>query len=344
MKSYLHMATRGFLGWTAAALLVGSFWAGAQTGTPEELSKLLASGHNEAALAEIKTLEASGSRSAALDRARGDALYNLDRLPEAEAAYGTALTADPQDTAAAQMRGLTLFRLGRAADAIPLLEANHGSGIQSKADPTYVLALCYMDTRRYDDARRAFAAQYGFPPDSAAGYLIAARMLLRREYLPIAQQFAEKSIALDNKLPLAHQLLGELALAQGHVDEAIRDFEEERRANPLEGAVYERLGDAYVRSAKYPEAERVLQQAVLLEPHATGPYILLGKALLKEDQPSGALTFLQKAETMDPANYMTHNLMAQAYRAMGRNEEAGRELSLTQKIQAADEPKPAAPK
>ncbi len=67
----------------------------------------------------------------------------------------------PRDTESAQMRGLTLFRLGRPADAIPLLESSR-EGPLSKADPNYVLALCYMDTRRYDDARHAFATQYGF--------------------------------------------------------------------------------------------------------------------------------------------------------------------------------------
>src|SRR6202023_3495699 len=104
-----------------------------------------------------------------------------------------ALKEDPHDAEAAQMRGLVLYRLGRPADAIPLLESSR-NGPLTKADPNYVLALCYMDTRRYDDARHAFAAQYGFAPDSAPAYLVSARMLLRREYLPVAQQFAENSL------------------------------------------------------------------------------------------------------------------------------------------------------
>ncbi len=326
-----------------AAVAVGQLPAGADP--VAAIAKLVATGREDAALAEVKALRASGAKPAGLDRVEGDALYDLNdpkRLPEAEAAYARALAADPRDAAAAQMLGLTLFKLGRPAEAIPLLEANHGFGAQSKGDPTYVLALCYMDTRRYDDARRAFAAQYGFASESAAGYLVAARMLLRREYLPVSQQFAEKAVSLDPKLPLAHELLGEIALAGGHLEEATRQLEAERAANPLEGSVYERLGDTYSRAARYEEAARVLQQAVLLEPHATGPYILLGKVLLKQGQPVGAMTFLQRAETMDPANYMTHSLLGQAYRAMGRSAEASRELALTEKIQAADEPKLAA--
>lgn len=304
----------------------------------EAITKLIASGQDAKALDGVRTLRATQPKLPGLDRVEGDALYDLNRLQEAEAAFGRAVAADPHDQEAAQMRGLSLFRLGRAAEAIPLLEVNHAFGPQSKADPTYVLALCYMDTRRYDDARHAFAAQFGFAPESAAAYLVAARMLLRREYLPVSQQFAEQALRLEPRLPLAHELLGEIALAQNKLDEATRELEAERAVNPLQGAVYEHLGDAYTRATRYADAQRVLQQAVLLEPNATGPYILLGKVLLRQGQPTGAMTFLQKAEAMDPANYITHNLLAQTYRAMGRMADASRELELTQKIQAKAAP------
>ncbi len=324
----------------AQAVAPGAAGAEAEAASPLAAPrKLLLAGKPEAALGQMEALRATQPQTPGLDRTMGSAYYDLNRLTEAETAFGRAMAADPHDGEAAQMRGLTLFKLGRPGEAIPFLVQNHAFGAGSKADPSYVLALCYLDTLRYDDARHAFAAQYGFAPDSAAAYLLAARMLLRREYLPIAQGFAEKAVALDPRLPLTHELLGEIALAQNRVEAAVGELEAERAADPLQGAVYERLGDAYARSARYPEAERVLQQAVLLEPHTTGPYILLGKVLLKEGQPVGAAAFLQKAETMDPANYMTHNLLAQAYRALGRPAEASRELQLTEKVQAADMPK-----
>lgn len=307
------------------------------------LRRLTNSGHAAEALTQLDALAKQQPVPGGVDRSRGVALYSLDRLPEAEAAFAQALVRNPEDAEAAQMRGLTLFRLGRPAAAIPLLEHAHTGGVQDKADPSYVLALCYLDTRRYDDARRAFAAQFNLPPESAPAYLVAARMLLRREYVPVAEGFATRALELDPQLPLAHELLGEIALAGNHLDEAIAEFEKERARNPVEGSSYERLGDAYSRAARYPEAARVLQQAVLLEPNSTGPYILLGKVMLKQGDAVGARTFLEKAERMDPANFMTHNLLAQAYRGLGRTADASRELELTEKIQAADEPKPIVP-
>jgi predicted Zn-dependent protease len=296
------------------------------------------------ALKQIVDLRAKSGDIPGLSRLEGLADYAQGSLRGADTAFAAALKLDPNDQESAQMRGLTLFRLGRPADAIPLLEASgeavaKGKAEAGKTDPNYLLALCYMDTRRYDDARHAFAAQYGFSPDSAEAYLVSARMLFRREYLPVAQNFAEKSIELEPNLPLAHELLGEIALAGNHLDDAISQLEKERAHNPLEGSVYDRLGDAYNRAGRYDEAQRSLQQALLLEPNSTGPYILLGKTLLKKNDPLGASTYLEHAEQMDPANYMTHSLLGQAYRAMGRREDAMRETDTAQKLQTASEPK-----
>ena len=296
-------------------------------------------GHSADALKDLDPLSAQQPAPAGVNRLRGLALYSQDRFVEADAAFASALKQDPHDEESAQLRGLTLFRLGKPGDAIPLLEAAHQWTAQTKVDPSYVLALCYLDTRRYDDARRAFAGQYGFAPDSASAYLLAARMLLRREYVPVAQEFARKALELNSELPLAHELLGEIALAGEHLDEAIAEFEKERAMNPLNGSVYDRLGDAYTRAGNYQMAQQSLQRAVLLQPNSTGPYILLGKVLLKRQDPASAVMYLERAVKMDPTNYMTHSLLGQAYRAVGRPQDASRETQTAQKIQAANQPK-----
>ena len=296
-------------------------------------------GQSAEALKALAQLKSQHPVPPGVDRLRGIALYAQNHFAEADAAFAEALKLDPHDEESTQMRGLTLFRLGRPAEAIPLLEAAHNWTSQTRADPNYVLALCYIDTQSYDNARKAFATQYGFPPDSAPAYLLAARMLLRREYLPIAQQFAAHALELDPQLPLAHALLGEIALAGQHIDVAIAEFEKERLRNPLDGNIYDRLGDAYTRSGDYIKAQQSLQQALLLEPNSTGPYIQLGKVLLKRQDPVNAMRYLERAERMDPGNYITHSLLGQAYRMVGRTEDAAREAQVSQKIQDANQPK-----
>jgi tetratricopeptide (TPR) repeat protein len=265
-------------------------------------------------------------------------------MPEAVDAFAKAVADNPKDFESMQMQGVSLFREGKPALAIPLLEQAHASVANTRVDPDYVLALCYMDTHRYDDARKVFAAQYGFPPDSAPAYLLAARMFLRRDYLPIAEGSARKAIALNPNLPLAHLLMGEVALAAARYDEAIAEFEKEIVMNPAEGLSYERLGDAYLRTGDFENASVALNKAVLLEPATSGPYILLGKTLLKQKNALMARVYLERAVKMDPSNYMTHSLLGQTYRALGRSEDAARESQKAEQLQTADTPKLEAPK
>lgn len=322
------------------------------TASLSDMQRMIDRGHADAVLVQLDPLvspTAGGSVPPGVQRLRGLAFYSQNKLAEAQEAFVAALVQDPADAISTQMSGITLYRLGRPSAAIPLLEAaakltktpsQAGSGQQSSpVDPQYVLALCYVDTRRYDDARRAFAAQYGFPPDSAPAYLLAARMLLRRDYIPVAQEFARKALELSPQLPLAHRLLGETELAGNHLDEAIAELQKERMMNPLDPATYDRLGDAYIRRGDFDNARQALQEAILLDPNSTGPFILLGKVLLKRQDAAGASTYLEHARAMDPQNYMTHSLLGQAYRQMGRQDEAKSETDTAEKLQAATAPK-----
>jgi tetratricopeptide (TPR) repeat protein len=302
-------------------------------------SQLLARGRLDDALKELDTLAAQSPEPAGVERLRGFALYQQGKLQDADAALAKALAQNPADREAMQLRGTVLYRLGRPADALPLLEQGRVSIGAVNIDPNYVLGLCYIDLRRYDDARHAFAAEYGFEPDSAPAYLLAGRMMLRHENPAAAEQATDKALALDPRLPLAHQLLGEIALARGNVQGAIQELEKERALDPLFAGVYDRLGDAYTRAGEYDKAQDVLNRAVLLDPNATGPYIQLGKALLKQDNPVMATMYLERALAMDPGNYITHTLLAQAYRATGRKDDATREFQLSEKLQSGNVPK-----
>jgi predicted Zn-dependent protease len=309
--------------------------------TYDEASALAHKGKLDQAMAELDVLARQEPVPAGVEYLRGVILYQKEQLTEAGTAFARAVQENPEDPEAIEMLGITLYRLGRPADAIPLLERSHTAQVtHANVEPQYVLGLCYTDAKRYDDARRAFAAQFGFAPDSAEAYLAAARLFLRREFADQAQVFAQKALELNPALPLAHQLLGEVALAKADLPEAVKQLEAEEKLNPLDGEMYDRLGDAYVRSGDYAKAREALDKAVLLEPNSTGPYILLGEALVKLGQPVEAVHYLNHAATMDPGNYVTHSVLGQAYRALGEMEAANREYKLAVEIQHRNDPKP----
>ena len=298
-------------------------------------------GRLDQALAMLNQLAAQSPEPAGVERLRGIIFYQREQFGQAIQAFTKAAAQDPNDRESIEMHGVSLFRTGHPAEAIPLLEKARASVERANIDPEYVLALCYADVARYDDARRAFAAQYGFAPDSAEAYLLAGRLFLRREMRDQAAAQANKALELNPSLPLAHELLGEVALAKSDLPGAIRELEAERKVNPLDGETYSRLGDAYLRNGQYPEAQQALNRAVLLQPNSTGPYILLGQTFLNMKQPIQALHYLDRAEKMDPSNYITHNLLGQAYKAIGQLAEANRQFKMVVELQHQSDPKPA---
>ncbi len=246
--------------------------------------RLLQQGKNEEAIAELKRMQASSPDLKGLSRELGIAYYKSGDYLKAIDDLSKATQQDPDDKESLQLLGLSNYLAGRPAAAIPLLEKVQGWYARANVDASYILGVCYIQTKDYPQARKAFARMFDVPPDSAAAYLFAARVLLRQEFDPIAEEYAQKALSIDPKLPLAHFFLGELHLYKSKVPEAIADFQAELALNPAHAATYYKLADAYSRIQKFDDAERLLQRSIWLDSTSTGPYILLGKVLEKKGE------------------------------------------------------------
>lgn len=330
-------------GFTAAAQSASQ--SATETPAPQvtiETARTLAGhGRLDQAMAQLDQLATQKPEPAGVERLRGIIFYQREQFPEAIDAFTKAAAQDPSDRESIEMHGVTLFRMGQTPQAIPFLERAQTKVQSANIDPDYVLALCYADVQRYDDSRRAFARQFGFPPDSAAAHLLAGRMFLRRELRDQAAVEGQRALQLEPGIPLAHELLGEVALARGDVPGAVKELEAERTLNPMNPELYSRLGDAYLRIGQYDNAQQTLNRAVLLMPYATEPFILLGETFIKLQNPIQALHYLVHAERMDPSNYITHNLLGQAYKAVGDLSAANREFKMVVELQHPNDSNPA---
>jgi tetratricopeptide (TPR) repeat protein len=294
---------------------------------------LMQKGKIDEAIAQLQNLEAQAPATKGLALELGTAYYKKSDFPKAIEYLKKATAADPANSEAIQLLGLSYYLGGHPGDAIPLLEKVQGWFSRANVDASYILGICYIQTKDYPQARKSFAKMFDVPADSAASYLFTARMLLRQEYDPIAEEYAQKAVTLDPKLPLVHYLLGELYLFKSRIPEAVEEFQKELAINPGHAATYYKLADAYSRIQRFEDAERLLQRSIWLDATSTGPYVLMGKVLEKKGEFDLAVRALQRAVTMDPNNPTTHHLLGQAYRDMGRKEEAESELKLAEELQ-----------
>lgn len=266
----------------------------------------------------------------------GVAYYRTGKLTDALQEFTQAEKEDPNDMESIQLHGLTLYRLGRPADAIPYLQRVRQWMPNADADANHVLGLCYLNSQQYDEARKTFAMQYGVQPDSGAAFLFLGNMLMQANLPEQAKNAAMQGLKMTPQLPLAHFMIGEVDLFKSDVNGALQEFEQERALNPAYPATYDRLGDVYIHLGKYQEAQEALTKALSLDTSRTGPFILMGKVLLLRGDAQTSSMYLRHAEKMDPNNFITHALLSQAYRKMGDEEDAKREVEMVSKIHAAD--------
>lgn len=313
------------------------------TAAPSEFvqaRQMLLQGKFDDALALLHQLESQQPPPKGLAHELGAAYYKKGDFMSAISAFKTALAENSSDREAEQLLGLSYYLAGKPAQAIPELEKVQTWYASANVDAAYILGICYIQTKDYPSARKAFAKMFDVPGDSAASYLFTARMLLRQDFGPVAEEYAKKAIELDPKLPLAHLLLGELYLYQSQIDPAISELRKELDVNPGYAAAYYKLADAYSRVQKFDDAERLLQRSVWLDPTATGPYILLGKVLEKKGETELAVRALQRALAMDPNNPIPHHLLGEAYRSLGKSEDAARELKIAGQLEQGQNAKP----
>ena len=285
------------------------------------------------ALAALHDIEAKQPAAKGLAHEFGVAYYKKADYPNAITYLKKAHEENSADGEAVQLLGLSYYLSGRPREAVPFLEQVQTWFPTANVDASYILGICYIQTKEYPHARKAFGRMFDVPPDSAAAYLFTAQMLLRQEFDPVAEEYAQKAAALDPKLPMAHYLLGVLYTYKSRIPEAIAEFQKELAINPGHAPTYYKLADAYSRVQKYEDAERMLQRSIWLDSSSTGPYILMGKVLEKKGEYDLAIRALQRAANMDPNNPTTHHLLGQTYRDMGRKDEAESELKLAEELQ-----------
>jgi tetratricopeptide (TPR) repeat protein len=306
----------------------------------EQVHRLTEQGKFEEALASLNEISKSDPAEKNLSHEFGVIYYRKGDYHNAVTSLQRALAENPNDTEATQLAGLSLYLSDKPREAIPYLEKVQSWYPSANVDASYILGVAYIQTKNYANARAAFAKMFQVPPDSAAAYLLTARLMLRLDSGPIAEEYGKKAVELDPKLPLAHQLLGEVYLYQSKIPEASAQFQQELAINPGNPIAYYKLADAYSRAQKLDEAEKLLQRSIWLDANSTGPYILLGKVLRQKGETELAVRTLQRALAMDPNNPVPHHLLGQAFRDLGRSEDAERELKMAAQLEERKSAKP----
>jgi tetratricopeptide (TPR) repeat protein len=144
-----------------------------------------------------------------------------------------------------------------------------------------------------------------------------------RESFPKARSAADKAMALDEKLAMAHVSVGWIALVYDwQWQKAKESFERARELNPNDPEVYHGLGTYLAVAGRFDEAMEMMQTAVKLDPLSQAYNNSVAAMYMLSGQVEQAIEQRKKTLELDPGYVNVISVLAEDYIRMSMYPEA----------------------
>jgi tetratricopeptide (TPR) repeat protein len=278
----------------------------------------IARGEPKGAEAELRQAVQLAPEDARYLALLGIALGMQQKLQESDVYLGESLRLDPADSATRRNLAWNQFQLGQLAPA----KENLDRVLKQKPDDaaaTLVLGMVHEELRDYRAAVRLLESvpdQVRERPESVAAlaraYDYTGRHQRARETL--------KELQLHSAGP-------EGVFLGGQVAAELHDYE---TAESLFSSIWSKYSDtaklgynlalAQYRAGRFPHSQVTLRRVIAADHPSSEIYNLLAWCLYKQDDFKGALTALDRAIALDPAdesNYLDGGMMLMDHRLVG---------------------------
>jgi TolB-like protein len=140
-------------------------------------------------------------------------------------------------------------------------------------------------------------------------------------------EMAQKALAMDDSISMAHSLLCSLYIHKGECGKAIAEGERAVVLNPGGMTPLHSYGRCLTFAGRPEEAIPVFQKAIRISPFVFYSYSFLGIALRMTGRFDEAVLAYKKAIQLEPDNSGVHASLAATYSMMGRKKEARAEAA-----------------
>jgi len=267
---------------------------------------------------------------------------------------------------ASALLGIALYEMGDYAGAKPRLEAALRSNPEDGNAALY-LANDLIHLGEFEkSAERLQALARREPKNQEVWYLLG------KVYMQLSQASLAKLNEIDPNSYLSHQISGEVMESMNNMDGALLEYKRAVEVAPDRHGTHYHLGNAYWKLLMWDPARKEflaelandpqncqaqwklgdilleqqaepqsalaeLDKALALCPDLPEAHEDRGRALLKLERYEDAAKDLQIAATADPTEPRPHFLLSQAYRALGRPQEAQTEMRKFSELQEASQ-------
>jgi tetratricopeptide (TPR) repeat protein len=221
-------------------------------------------------------------------------------------------------------------------------EADHLTRRYTKNLEAYEYALRGLDYYiRYtkegnDNAQKMLAKAIELDPRYALAYSRLALTYLHSytqgwdyntKSLERAFELAQKAIAIEDTLPEAHRVLGDIYLYRKDLERAKAEREKTIALDPNYADGLAGLGEVLIWAGDYDKGSELVKKAMRLNPHHHAWYFyILGVAYTLEERFEDAIEILDRGLIRNPDFLGTHLVLATIYAVNGRKEECQAEV------------------
>jgi len=267
---------------------------------------------------------------------------------------------------ASALLGIALYEMAEYAAAKPRLETALRAN-PSDGNAEIYLANDLIHLNEYEKAAEHLRTlAHREPKNQEVWYLLG------KVYLQLSQTSLAKLNEIDPNSYLTHQVSGEVMESMNNLDGALLEYKKAVELAPDRHGTHYHLGNAYWLLLMWEPAKKEflaelandpqncqaqwklgdilleqqagpqsaleqLDRALALCPESPEAHEDRGRALLKLERYEEAAKDLQKAAAADPAEPRPHFLLSQAYRALGRAQEAQAEMRTFSKLEEASQ-------
>jgi len=258
----------------------------------------------------------------------GIARYEMADYAGARAPLEAALRGNPKDDNAELFLANDLIKLGEldlAAEHLRKLSQRQ----PANQEIWYLLGKVHMKL-----SEQALSKLNEIDADSVWAHEISGEVMESMKNYDGALIEYKKAVDMAPQQTGAHYLLGNAYWSLSMWDAASEQFLAELTNDPGNCLAQWKLGNIVLEQRGDPgEALANVQKALDLCPNLMSARVDRARSLVKLDRPAEAVRDLEAAEKADPAEPSTHFLLAQAYRALGKTQEAQAEMKLFSKLE-----------
>jgi tetratricopeptide (TPR) repeat protein len=260
----------------------------------------------------------------------GIALYESGEFAEAESRLAGALRSSPKDDNVELYLTHDLIQLGKLEQAATHLQALSQRTPQNQ-EVWYLLGKVYMQL-----SVQSLTKLNQIDPNSYLVHQVSGEVMESMNNLDGALLEYKKAVELAPQKPGTHYHLANAYWSILMWEPAMKEFLAELENDPRNCQALWKLGDILLEQQAEPQAALDEENKALeICPNSVEAREDRGRALLKMERYTEAAEDLQHAAAAEPAEPKPHFLLAQAYRGLGKTQDAQAEMRTFTKLQEA---------